>query len=436
MTAATIERPVEGQRPYQPHGSAETLLYSRDPEVILSGPAGTGKSRACLEKLHICASKYAGMRGIMVRKTRESMTQTVLKTWELKVLPEGWQRTIHFHHQDQEYRYPNGSVIVVSGLDKTTKVMSSEYDIAYVQEAIELTENDWETITTRLRNGVMPYQQVIADTNPDAPTHWIKQRANRGQLRMIECRHEDNPTVTPEYLAKLDALTGVRKKRLRHGLWVAAEGQVYEEWDPAIHLIDRFRIPSDWSRYLAVDFGFVNPFVAQWWAIDPDGRAYRYREIYKTHTLVEDHGRQIADLSQGEVIRAMFCDHDAEGRATLEKYSGFRATPAKKTISEGIQEVQARLRPAEDGKPRLFLLRDSLVERDPWLEERKLPCCTEEEFESYVWDTRNNRKKGEEPIDANNHGMDATRYFAMGLGTRRPVLVAPGGSSQKSTWRD
>lgn len=428
------ERPVEGQHAYQPYGAAEDLLYCRDPEVILSGPAGTGKSRACLEKLNICASNYPGMRALMLRKTRTSLTQSGLVTFEERVLPEGWQSRIHFHHQDQEYRYPNGSKIVVGGLDKTAKVMSTEYDIAYVQEAVELSEDEWEKLTTRMRNGVMPYQQIIADTNPDAPTHWIKQRANRGQLKMVESRHEDNPTVTDAYLSKLDALTGVRYKRLRLGLWVAAEGQVYEGWDSAVHLIDRFEIPKHWPRYVSVDFGYVNPFVAQWWAVDDDGRMFRYREIYKTQRLVEDHARDIKAFSTGETIRAMFCDHDAEGRATLEKHSGIVASAAKKAISEGIQEVQARLRPAGDGRPRVFLMRDSLVERDEWCDERKLPCSTEEEVESYVWDTRNNRKKGEEPTDANNHGMDAWRYAAMGLASARAVLVAPGGSTQRSKW--
>jgi phage terminase large subunit len=432
---ATLERPLPGQRAYQPYGAAEELLYCRDPEIILSGPAGTGKSRACLEKLHICAANYPGMRGLMLRKTRTSLTQSGIVTFQERVLPEDWQRTIHFHHQDQEYRYPNGSKIVVGGLDKTAKVMSTEYDIAYVQEAVELVEDEWEKLSTRMRNGVLPYQQIIADTNPDAPSHWIKQRANRGQLKMVESRHEDNPTVTTDYLAKLDALTGVRYKRLRLGLWVAAEGQVYESWDPSKHLINRVEIPSHWPRYISVDFGYVNPFVAQWWAVDDDGRMYRYREIYRTQRLVEDHARDIKRFSQGETIRAMFCDHDAEGRATLEKHAGITASPARKAISEGIQEVQARLRAAAGGKPRAFFMRDSLVERDEWCMERKLPCSTEEEIESYVWDTRNNRKKGEEPVDANNHGMDAFRYAVMGLASRRMAIALPGGSTQRSKWR-
>ena len=42
----------------------------------------------------------------------------------------------------QAYHYPNGSEVVVGGLDKPSKVMSTEYDLVYVQEAIELFEND------------------------------------------------------------------------------------------------------------------------------------------------------------------------------------------------------------------------------------------------------------------------------------------------------
>lgn len=428
MSALLVhERPLPGQRLYHPYGAAETVLYNRAPELVLSGPAGTGKSRACLEKLHICACQYPGMRGLLLRKTRESLTQSGLKTFEEKVLPLGWQRLIRFHHEDQEYRYPKGSVIVVGGLDKASKIMSTEYDLIFVQEARELSEDDWESLTTRLRNGVMPYQQLIADTNPDAPTHWLKQRANRGATLLIESRHEDNPTVTADYLSKLDALTGVRYQRLRLGKWAAAEGLVYDDWDPARHLIDRFEIPPEWPRYLAIDFGYTNPFVCQWWAIDPDGRAYRYREIYATGSLVEDQARAITALSEGEQIVDVICDHDAEGRATLERHlrlNGGRTVKTRaayKAISEGIQAVQARLRVAGDGLARLFFLRDSLVDRDPGLDAKKLPACTEEEIESYVWDTSNNRKKGEVPVDKDNHGMDATRYVvaALDLGVKK-----------------
>lgn len=438
---------------YKPWGAAETLLYDRSPEIMLDGPAGTGKSRACLEKIYICADRYPGTRILIVRKTRTSLTQSALVTWEANVLPMGSpllrgpkrdQRTSYFH--------PNGSEIVVGGLgdaDEKIRIMSTEYDLIYVQEAREITESEWEELSSRLRWAKMPYQQIIGDTNPDTSSHWIKQRANRGRLKLLPSRHDDNPTLTPEYMARLDALTGVRHKRLRLGLWVAAEGIIYEGWDQAVHLVDRRDIPGDWPRYLAVDFGFTNPFVCQWWAQDPDGRLYRYRELYQTQGLVEDHAHRIRSLSAGESIRAIICDHDAEDRATLSRHlacscptaTGARihvgTTAARKDVSPGIQACAQRLRASGDGRPRLVLLRDSLDsrDRDTLLDERKLPCSTEEEFEGYVWDTASARvnpdgsARKEEPLKMNDHGMDAMRYMVayFDLGADVSKWVKPAG---------
>lgn len=417
MPVATLPHPefTEANRPYRPYGAAEALFYSRAKEVVLSGPAGTGKSRAAMEKLHLCALKYPGMRGLILRKTRESLSESALVTFEEKVLPVGDPMAEGvLRRMRQNYRYPNGSELVVGGLDKASKVMSTEYDMAYIQEAIEVTEDDWESVTTRLRNGVMPYQQLLADTNPDSRTHWLKLRADAGRTVMLESRHEDNPSVTPEYLATLDALTGVRYLRLRLGLWVAAEGAVYQDvWDPAIHLIDRFEVPREWPRLWSVDFGYTAPFVWQVWALDGDGRMYRIWEIYRTQRLVEDHAADIrAFLKQsGEPYpMALVADTDAEDRATLERHLGVTVRPAYKSVSPGIQAVAGRMRKAGDGKPRLYFLRDAVIHRDGDLAEKKKPTCTEEEIEGYIWNEADGRKKGEEPVKLNDHGCDTMRY--------------------------
>ena len=80
-------------------------------------------------------------------------------------------------------------------MDKPSKILSSEWDICFVQQAEELAQADWEAIITRLRNWQMPYQQLMGDCNPDAPAHWLKQRASAGRLVMLESRHEDNPAL-------------------------------------------------------------------------------------------------------------------------------------------------------------------------------------------------------------------------------------------------
>jgi phage terminase large subunit len=413
-----MELPKE-QRPYKRYGAAIKAWRSARRELVLSGPAGTGKSRALLEKLHYCADKYAGMRGLILRKTRKSITQTAMVTFEQKVLPEGCLGTeIFWRTSEQEYRYPNGSIIAVGGLDDPTKIMSSEWDMVYVQEAIELELEDWLSIVTRLRNNVMPYQQLMADTNPGPPNHWLKQRAERGNLLMVESRHEDNPTLTDAYMAGLDSLTGVLYLRLRKGIWAAAEGMVYQdEWNPAVHLIDRFDIPDLWPRYWSIDFGFRNPFVWQAWAESPDGVMYRYREIYQTQRLVEDLAKEIMQLTAHEPRPVgIVCDHDAEDRATFQRHTGYDTIPALKAVSVGIQTVQARLRFGRNSRPGVYFMRDSLVQIDPQLEEKGLPVCTDAEFESYVWDLSNGRQIKEEPLKKYDHGQDALRYMMMFMG--------------------
>jgi PBSX family phage terminase large subunit len=404
--------------------------------ITLSSPEGlyltnnfivTHNSKGALEKLHLCAMKYAGMRGIILRKTRKSITQSAQVTYETKVLPAGTRGkgVSRLRTQEQEYRYRNGSIIAIGGLEDITRVMSSEWDMIYIQELIEVGEDEYEKCTTRLRNWVMPYQQLLADTNPDKPTHWILQRVALGHLKMFESRHEDNPELFSqetqewtekgiEYIATLDALSGARKERLRHGKWTSAEGLVYEDFDRSKHVVFNFKIPKDWNRYWVVDFGYTNPFVWQAWAEDHDGRLYRYKEIYRTQTLVEDHAVEIAKLTKDEPKpRAIICDHDAEGRATLERKLGITTVAADKSVVDGIQAVQSRLKVRGDGKPGILFLTDSLNIRDSELVAKHKPVCTEDEFDSYIWDIANNRKKGEEPVKEDDHSMDAMRYLVM-----------------------
>lgn len=444
------------QRVYAPHGVCRKAWFSQAPELLVAGPAGTGKSRCLLERLYFLANEHPGMRALLVRKTRASLTESGLVTFEEKVVPpnhpilqSGGQRRMR-----QAYHFPNGSTIVIGGMDQASKTLSTEYDLVFVQEAIELSENDWEMLTRPLRNGVMPWQQIVADTNPDTPHHWLKRRCDSGRTLLLESRHEDNPVLwrqelgvwTDEgkkYIARLEAMTGPRKQRLRYGRWVQAEGVVYEGWDSAIHIVDRFRPPSDWPRYWSIDFGFTNPFTWQMWVADPDERLYLVRQIYMTQRLVEDHAKRIMQLAREDANvpatsslgpfapRAILCDHDAEGRATLEKHLGMTTRLANKAGDFGRQAVAGRLRKAGDGKPRLFIMRDSLDERDWALDESASPWCVEQEFDGYVWKRSTStmlaetRNQPDEPVDKDDHGLDALRYMCAHLERSFPSVPDP-----------
>ena len=433
MTVAT-EEGVSVVR-YEPRGAARDLFRAKGSELVIAGPAGTGKSLAALFRVHLCALNNPGTRYLIVRKTAVSLGSTTLVTYEEKVAKAAIASGIirWFGGSPREaagYRYSNGSKINVGGLDKPEKIMSAEYDIVFADEATELTIDDWEAIGTRLRNGVLSWQQQVAACNPSYPKHWIKQRCDQGVARMLVSRHRDNPayvnadgTLTEkgrDYFEKLDRLTGVRRLRLREGLWAAAEGQIYEAFDEAIHLVDEVKHTDAWTRWGTVDFGYTNPFVYQDWWEDPDGRLWLAAEIYFTRRLVEDHAERIKSLlyypsgkPRGQLPRAIYTDHDAEDRATLERKLGLSTKPAHKSVSDGIQAVQSRLKVQADGKPRLFIQRGAVVERDPELEAASLPMGAAEEIAGYVWAVKPGNKGGlkEEPLKANDHSMDALRYM-------------------------
>ena len=408
-------------------GGAKQFWHSKAHEIILSGPFQTGKTFVTLTKLHALLSLFPRSRGLMVRQTYKSIVSSAVVTYEQKILPVPPSdprcpvRSFGKSHPEF-YDYPNGSKLLVGGLDNADKFLSAEFDFIYINQAEEADLDSYEKLVGRAtgRAGNAPYPQVFGDCNPGPPTHWIKQRQG---LIVIESRHEDNPSLWDaekkawtklgqDSLAILDRLTGLRYKRGRLGLWVAAEGQVYQ-FDPVIHRRLNFKPPASWRRIRSIDFGFTNPFVCQWWAIDPDGRMILYREIYMTKRTVKTFAKQINELSAGEQIEATVADHDAEDRATLRE-NGIETIAADKRIKVGIEKVEDRLQAATDGKPRLYVVPDCLVERDENLKENFQPVCTEEEFNSYIYPVGASGKPNKEvPVDMYNHGMDAMRYAVM-----------------------
>lgn len=441
-------------------GAARALLECQDKEVLIAGPAGTGKSYAALWKLHLMALKYPGMRALIVRKTHVSLSSTGLVTYREHVAKEAIEAGIvrwfgGSGSMPPAFRYSNGSEILVGGMDNPTKIMSSELDACFVQEATELTPDDWEKITTRLRNGVHPHPQLLADCNPEGPDHWLKKRCDEGQTTMLYALHTDNPRLFGDdgqptekgaaYLDLLSKLSGVRRHRLYGGIWAAAEGVIYDGWNPAVHISERKILPKEWMRIWSVDFGYTNPFVWQMWAIDPDGRLILEKEIYRSQRIVADHCQQILEvvththkrvltpaggidpnLSQWIYPRPIriLCDHDAEDRATLEREIGMPTSPAIKTVSDGLQACMQRLEVQPDGLPRVQVCRTALVDRDEAVADRGLPLGFIGEVPGYVWEPAPDGKPNKDrPLKLNDHAMDAFRYAVADQDVRSPVGV-------------
>ena len=313
--------------------------------------------------------------------------------------------------------------------------------------------------------------RIFWDTNPDYPGHSVKVDfidhsgdklpSGREWIKSWHFELDDNPYLSEEYKENVKRTTpqGMWYDRRIKGLWVAAEGVVYEIFTRDTHVVEPFSIPEGWKRVRGIDFGYTNPFVCLWAAIDPDGRLYFYREHYENQILMRDHAAAIhradgpyinehfksekakwidAQIQSTEVtepdarrfraddltakekydikvrlLRGIYkytvADHDAQERAELEKL-GVLTQKAKKDIKTGIERVSYRLQPQKDGKPRIYFF-------------NTLPN-TIREMSLLRWPPK---KEGvnykEEPIQEDDHCPDVVRYIVMAEDSRSFLYV-------------
>ena len=186
-----------------------------------------------------------------------------------------------------------------------------------------------------------------------------------------------------------------------YGLWGALEGLVYPMWDTALHVVPSRRLPPEWERYGAIDFGTRNPFCYLHTAIDPIGRMHITAEHYQAERPLSHHAAAIKRLwrqrGEAEVVVADPANRDS--RFTLAEHD-IATVRAIKDVQAGISAVCDQLSLGADGRP-------GLVVHD---------CCTAliEEFRTYRW-----KKQAatavikEEPEKRKDHAMDALRYFIL-----------------------
>lgn len=458
----------------RPQTEAQNIaLRAVEPELCYSGRRFGGKSWIGCAKALLYASCYPGARVALCREERASMEGTTLLTLRSEIVPaEFWAD--HWREGKSTLYLPNGSEIMCFGLDKPGRALGARYGLAVVDQAEQLDYNQFQIINSCVMQVGMPFHQSMMLFNPDSPEHWAFKRykpddgdgdrrdeSGRVFARVVHVMPNDLMGFLSENSrARLDGMDGVWRLRYRMGMWAAFEGSVYGDlWLPSLHVVDApdewarwgGNPPPDWSRYRAIDYGLQNPFVCQWWAESPDGIFYRYREIYHSGRITEDHARQINALEADELNTLRECaraesDHRATAyldelnfrfsvsdparpdlRETLARF-GISTHPADNDILAGIESFRAMFKNGAAG-PRMRFVRDALVERDPALVQRKVPCCTEEEVAGYRW--QKHRSSGVEsgprdlPIKENDHGMDAARYlFHTMNNVVRPMVYA------------
>lgn len=443
-------------------GNNAKLWFCRDPEVMVEGPAGSGKTRNILERFWFLGNKYPGTRILLCRLERTRITRTVLRTFEDFVVPVG-HPCLNGPSREyrKSYKLPNGTEFLVQGAEDPKVLRSMECDAAFWNEIVELQHHEpWEELHRALRSGPLPFKQLVCDTNPDRPSHWSLKRCERGFMRRIITTLKDNPRYydeatrdwTPEgreYRDRLGSrLTGTRRRRLFEGQWCVSEGLLLPEFSEAEHMIARppelehteGRVRYAWDKLClndgspvrirwwaaGMDFGTRKPGCLTVFGFDDSRRAFRVAEIYQPGKSPDWWADRIVDLMRefnapGCPFRAVIADHAEAAPGgqidTMNRRLGIAGLP--RIVRPCIKDYEAAVGVIRDSlnptDPRLFLMRGATrYGRPEEVDERGLPCSLEEELLGLVYPDqidKPHRAKDEQHDPAcEDHAFDAARY--------------------------
>lgn len=271
----------------------------------------------------------------------------------------------------------------------------------------------------------VPGARLLCTTNPDNPGHWLRkefiQRAGELDLAHFHFTLDDNPSLAPEYVAAIKAeFTGMWFKRMVLGLWVSAEGAVYDMWDPDRYVIDL--LPPIWRWICAsVDYGTSNPLHALLLGIDASQTIYVASEWRHS---ARDTRRSMTDAEYSAALKRWLAEYrhpgnqmagvtpeaivvDPSAASFIEQMwrDGFNPTPADNAVADGIRLVSSVL---GAGKLKVHRSCKTLID----------------EFPGYSWDDKKAARGMDAPIKVDDHGLDALRY---GVKTTESAWRRPNG---------
>jgi hypothetical protein len=420
--------------------------------ALIEGRRGTGKTRGILSILLARALRNPGSRWLLARSTRTRLSETVLTTFEQQVFPAFGMDVPGGAGVENRHRYdlPNGSVFLPMGLDDPQRGQSLEVAGIYVAEGVEIPKLDQvAALAGAMRQAPRPdwdpsfFYQCLVDCNPGPPGHWLNQvaedvpkawrhvqniadyrrllafglqRPAPGKWPRIITQHMDNPAYFDAetwtwtkagltYLETLGHLSGHLRRRWLDGLWVAAEGSVYPEFDEDVHVVEPFNVPQDWPFFVGVDPGYDHPCAILWFSIAPNGCMYVVHELYRGGLSIAQHAADIrVSNGAGWTVHRYYGDpqhcfsqtaQSPKSIAGQFREHGISVLPWPRSTDEEsmVERVRERLRTV---RFKVFrTCRNTINEFQSW---------------SYKRDAKGMMPKGDDQFeDANNHAMDVIK---------------------------
>ncbi len=404
---------------WEPFAWQEDPFDDRAPIILFTGSAGGGKSHLAAHKIHAFLAANSGATGLMLRKAREFASKSIVPFMNHTVLKDNSR--VAFKKADSRFIYDNGSVLHWGGMkdDMQREALRSigqagSVDVVWLEEANAFTWLDFQEILARMRGTAGDYRQVILTTNPDAPTHWINEKLILGGLAKVYYSGAvDNPALPDEYRKTLDMLTGVMHDRLVKGLWVMAEGVIYDNFAPEHNVTEAVEYDPTREVIWGVDDGYAagdgpgsanyHPRVILLGQITAQGGIDIFNEYYATTELSERSVDNVLALPYREPDMAYVDSAAAELKGRIWE-RGIYSIGATHKVQEGIKNLRRLICDGQDVR----LLRIH-------------PDCVNliRELQSYRYDDNSKvATVGEQKAKkVDDHGPDCLRYMTWHLRT-------------------
>lgn len=319
--------------------------------------------------------------------------------------------------------------------DDVNSFLGTELGFFYVDQLEDIDEDVYEHLESRLslwnaqrreafKNdyGYYPKHFGFATSNPHPG--WVKQKLinnEKGLYKTYEAGTEANrANLPPGYLEEL--LASKPKdwvERFILGSWNISGGQVYKEFDEAVHVCAPFPIPSHWIRYVSLDWGFNHRTAILWTAVDENGDIWLYKELSVAGKLVSEIAEAIKEECKGDFVEKteagepiLWADPSTDrmggivNRTILDEFAAYGVIlrKANNAVDAGIARVSEVLHvDPRRGKPRLKIFQG----RCP---------LTIRGFKRYEWmPVGISEKRQDKPLKKDDDEMDSLRYNIMAI---------------------
>lgn len=391
----------------------ESIAQSTGRVNVWEGGIRSGKTFASILVFCNAVNQHQGPGVIVITgKNKDSIFRNFFEP--VFTIPElTWlANTIHYRQGASNAKILGKTVHVIGANDNQaeTKLRGVTVALAYADEVTVLPENFFKQLLGRMS---APGAQMFATTNPDSPHHWFKtQYLDRldvlADWRRFTFTLDDNPSLSEAYKNSIKAeYTGLWYKRFIEGKWVAAEGAIYDMWDPTQHVTPHDALPRV-REVLAtgIDYGTTNPTSAITLAILHTGQLCLLDEWRLDHT---NRGHATwTDSQQSEAIRTHLNTphHPSNPKPPRWVFLDPAAASLRQQLYvDGQTNLYNANNHVEEG---IKLIATGLTEG--WLTVSDRCQGFISEAPGYTWDPEATLDGHDKPIKRDDHSLDAARY--------------------------